>query len=264
MHICYLHTPTRYYWSDYVNYLRSPGFGILNPIIRLIMPLFIAYMRLWDFAAAARIDHIIANSHTVAERVGKYYRQPATVINPPIKLSRFKINKSQRTSFILAGRMIPYKRPDIAVEACRDFGLRLVVVGEGSELPRLKQLAGPRTKFIGKPTDEEMAYYLGQSKAMLFMAEEDFGLITLEAMACGTPVIAYGAGGSLETVIPGKTGVLCAEQTVDSLKAGIEEFNQSNFNPAALRDFAAQFDEAIFVSRIKRFVAEKLEESAQI
>jgi glycosyltransferase involved in cell wall biosynthesis len=254
-HICYLHTPTRYYWSDHYRYAKNPGFGPLNPVIRLAMPAFIRHMRMWDLAATARVDAFIANSAFVAQRVEKYYRRDAVVIHPPIQTHRFSIEAGGPDDFFLiAGRLVPYKRVDLAVRACRDLDLPLVVAGTGSELPRLRAMAGPRTRFTGRLSDAEMAGYYRRAKALIHCAEEDFGLTPLESMASGRPVIAFNRGGLQETVIEGRTGTFFDLQTVDSLKDALRRFEGMRFEPEALRHHAARFDEAVFIEKIKAFV----------
>lgn len=262
LHLCYLHTPTRYYWSDHHRYAADPGFGPLDPLVRLVMPAFIRHMRMWDLSAASRVDAFVANSAFVARRVEKYYRRPATVIHPPIQAARLQVATQPGEFFLVAGRLVPYKRADLAVRACRALDLPLVVAGTGSELDRLRALAGPRTRFAGRCTDGEMAELLNRSKALIHCAEEDFGLLPLEAMASGRPVIAYGVGGALETVVDGRTGVFFQNQTVEALTAALRRFEALSFDPAELRNHALGFDEAGFVGEIRRFVDDELERRA--
>ncbi len=257
MQIAYIHTPVRYYWSDYQSYMRSPGFGLLNGLVRLVAPRLIRKMREWDFAAAQRPDYLIANSKVVQRRIEKYYRRPSEVIHPPIDASRFRVGTGQRDYFLVLSRLIPYKRADLAVVATKELDLPLVVAGSGGELGRLKSLAGPKTKFIHGPTDEEVSELMAGAKALIFAAEEDFGLVPLEAMAAGTPVIAYGRGGALETVIPGKTGLFFSEQTVVSLLSALRKFDSSKYDPAMLRSHAEKFDEAVFIRQMQQFVTDK-------
>lgn len=254
LHVCYCHTPTRYYWSDYAQYRRNTGFGILSPLVRLAMPLVVRRMRMWDFAAAQRVDKFIANSEYVKARIEKYYRQPAEVVNPPIDTSRFSVYEGKRDGFVVVSRLIPYKRVDLAVQACTQLGLKLTVIGDGSELDKLKDIAGSTVHFAGRLTDEEVAEALGRAQAFLFTAEEDFGLTPLEAMACGTPVIAYGKGGATETVVAGKTGEFFAEQTVQSLVAVLRDFDASKYRSAEIRQHAEGFDQAVFIKKIHKFI----------
>lgn len=258
LHVCYLHTPTRYYWSDHHRYAADPGFGPLDPLVRLAMPAFIRQMRMWDLSAASRVDAFVANSSFVAHRIEKYYRRQATVIHPPIQAARFEPGTGPGEFFLVAGRLVPYKRVDLAVRACRALDLPLVVAGAGSELDRLRALAGPRTTFAGRCGDAELSQLLRRSKALIHCAEEDFGLLPLEAMASGRPVIAYGAGGALETVVDGRTGVFFKEQTVPALATALTRFEALGFDQGELRRHAEAFDEAGFVGEIAKFVDDEL------
>jgi glycosyltransferase involved in cell wall biosynthesis len=260
LHICYCHTPTRYYWSDYAQYRRSTGFGVLSPLVRLVMPRIVERMRMWDFAAAQRVDEFIANSRYVEQRIAKYYRRDSTVINPPIQVDRFAPTAESRTGFVVVSRLIPYKRVDLAVRACTELKLPLTVIGDGSELDKLKAMAGPTINFLGRAGDEETNYAYASATAFIFPAEEDFGLTPLEAMASGTPVIAYSKGGATETVIEGKTGIFFPEQTVASLKAALKAFKPADYDPATIRAHAQQFDEAVFIKNIQKFVADNLKD----
>jgi glycosyltransferase involved in cell wall biosynthesis len=259
LHICYCHTPTRYYWSDYAGYRRSPGFGVMGSAVTAVMPRVTQRMRLWDFAAAQRVDAFIANSITVQRRIAKFYRRPSVVINPPIDIGRFSVNYGRRKGFVVISRLIPYKRVDLAVRACTDLRLPLTVIGEGSEMRRLRAMAGPTIRFAGRLWDELVSRALAEAQALIFTAEEDFGLVPLEAMACGTPVVAYRKGGATETVIEGKTGCFFESQDVESLKECIQRFMVSDeYDRATLRRHAERYDEAIFVSKIRQFVRSKL------
>jgi glycosyltransferase involved in cell wall biosynthesis len=260
LQLAYIHTPTRYYWSDYAKYRKETGFGVLSPLVRLVMPRVVERMRLWDFAAAQRPDHLIANSANVAQRITKYYRRPSTVIVPPVSLERFAPQVGPKRGFVVSGRLIPYKRFDLAVQACTELGLPLTVMGEGSELSRLKAMAGPTITFTGRPSDEQVARGLAEASALIFAGEEDFGIVPLEAMASGTPVIAYRAGGTLETVVEGKTGLFFNEQTVESLKAALQRFDRKAFDSDVIQRHAAEFGENVFIEKIKKFVAAKLKE----
>jgi glycosyltransferase involved in cell wall biosynthesis len=260
LHINYCHTPTRYYWSDYAQYRQSTGFGILSPLVRLVMPQMIEKMRIWDFAAAQRVDAFVANSNYVKQRIAKYYRRDATVINPPIQADRFKAGDAERKGFVVVSRLIPYKRIDLAVRACTEMNLPLSVIGDGSEMDRLKAMAGSTVKFLGRGDDEQVSQAYASAQAFIFTAEEDFGLTPLEAMAAGTPVIAYGKGGATETVIEGKTGTFFSEQTVESLKSALRSFSPKDYDTAAIRAHAAQYDEAVFIKNIQKFVDANLKE----
>ncbi len=255
LHLSYIHTPVRYYWSNYNQYLADPGFGALNPLVRLVAPYFVRKMRRWDFAAAQRPDVLIANSATVAERIKKYYKREAEVIHPPVDLVRFGSEKASKGDYYLAvSRLVPYKRYDIAVEACSKLGKRLIVVGGGSEMARLKKIAGPSIEFRGSLAEDEVTKLYKGCKAFLFPAEEDFGITPLEAMACGKPVLAFGMGGATETVIDGKTGLLFSDQTADSLADAIVRSEEMAWNSAAIARHAAKFSEARFIKQIHEAV----------
>lgn len=258
LHICYCHTPTRYYWSDYAQYRANTGFGILSPLVRFVMPGLVKKMRIWDFAAAQRVDRFVANSHYVQQRIQKYYRSDATVIHPPIDASRFELNEGTREGFVVVSRLIPYKRVDLAIKACTQLGLKLTVIGDGSETESLKEAAGPTIHFAGRLSDREVAAELGKAQAFLFTAEEDFGLTPLEAMACGTPVIAYGKGGATETVVAGKTGEFFADQTAESLIQALRSFDYKKYEPTKIRAHALAFDEKEFIKKIHKFVDDNL------
>ena len=241
LHVCYCHTPTRYYWSHYHEYMQNPGFGILNPLIRLVMPSFVAIMRKLDLRAARGVDYFIANSTAVAERIKKYYQRNATVIHPPIQTQYFTeipLSK-ERSGFIIVGRQVPYKRFDLAIKACNQLGLPLTVISNGGpEHERLKDLAGPTINFINA-TDPEKALALSNAEAFLFPQEEDFGVVQVEPLAVGTPVIAYAKGGALDVVQDGKTGVLFKHQTVESLVDAIKRFKKMSFDHAKIREYSS-------------------------
>jgi len=256
LHISYIHTPVRYYWSNYDQYLADPGFGFLNPLIRLVAPFFVRRMRRWDFAAAQRPDALIANSVTVAKRVKKYYKREAKVIHPPVDLARFQLaNATSGDYYLIVSRLVPYKRYDIAVEACNKLGKRLVVAGSGAELAYLKKLAGPTIEFRGSLSEDEITRLYEGCKGFLFPAEEDFGITPLEAMACGKPVLAYGKGGATETVVDGKTGLLFGEQTADSLADAIERSEAMNWDSALIARHAATFSEERFIKQVHEAVS---------
>lgn len=255
LHVSYIHTPTRYYWSEYQKYLADPGFGVLNPAIKLVMPTMVKWMKKWDYAAAQRPDILCSNSHNVKARIGKYYDREAIVVHPPVDGKRFKLREQKDDFYLVVGRQVPYKRVDLAVQACTTMGVKLVVIGEGSEHENLKKLAGPGVQFMGRLNDKQTAEYYARAKALLFTAEEDFGITPLEAMACGTPVIAYGVGGATETVVDGKTGLFFKRQTPESLMNAIQQFEKTSFSPKAIRSHALTFDDTVFKKNIGNLVA---------
>lgn len=254
LHICYCYTPIRYYWSGYHHYLDNPRYGLLNPIIKMAMPYLTNYLRLWDRCAADRVDSFVAISHYVARRIKKYYRRDAQVIYPPVDISWLKASSTIGDYFLLAGRLIPYKRADIAVEAFSKLGIPLKVVGTGSELQRLKDMARPNVEFLGRVSDSELGELYSRCLALIFPQEEDFGIVPLEAMASGRPVIAHRSGGALETIVEGRTGVFFDRQDADSLAGAVRGFNPAAYDPQELRNHAASFETGVFKERICKLV----------
>ncbi|MEJ5186118.1 MAG: glycosyltransferase [Candidatus Geothermincolales bacterium] len=254
LHICYCYTPIRYYWSGYHHYLDNPRFGPLNPLARALMPFMINYLRVWDRCAADRVDVFVAISRHVADRIRKYYRREAEVIYPPVNASLFRVSERVDDYFLLVGRLIPYKRADLVVEAFNRLGLPLKVVGTGSELESLRSLARPNVEFLGRVGDAELAELYSRCLALIFPQEEDFGIVPLEAMASGRPVIAYRAGGATETVVEGKTGVFFDRQEVETLVETVRTFRPEDFDPETIRKHALAFDLPVFQERIRRFV----------
>lgn len=255
VHICYCHTPTRYYWSNYHQYRHHMEFGILNPIARIAMPIFIHGLRQWDYLAAQRVDHFIANSQFVAARIKKYYRRDAKVIYPPVDTIGHQYDPSvQREDYYFTmSRLIPYKRFDLLVKAATEAGVKLKVAGSGPELKKLQKIAGANVEFLGYVTDDMKKSLMQKAKAFLFAAEEDFGIVPVEAMACGTPVLAYGKGGLAEIVTP-ESGILVKEQTVAAFVEGIKQMEQAVFDNAAVRKRSEAFSLAVFNREIKSFV----------
>jgi len=256
-HICYCHTPTRYYWSHYREYLAAPGFGPLSSAVRVVLPAFIKMLRKNDLSAAEGVDYFIANSSSVAERIKKYYGRRADVINPPVDMVRFKdlgINEDRR-GFIALGRQVPYKRYDLAVEACNSLKIPLTLYGTGPDHKRLVRLAGPTIRFVEGANDKQVAKALTHARAYLFPQDEDFGITQIEAMAAGCPVIAYKKGGALDCVIEGKTGLFFNEQTAESLVRTLKTFKPDLFSPNVLQKHASAFSEENFVKKIRSFVA---------
>ena len=245
-HLCYCHTPTRYYWSDYHAYRDRLEFGLLNPLVRTLMPYLTNYLRLWDLAAARRVDHFVANSSEVQKRIQKYYRRDSDVIHPPVAIENFKPAQKRGDYLLSVGRLVPYKRVDLIIESANRLKVPLKISGEGPERARLEKLAGPTVELLGRvPAPELPALYAG-ARAFIFAAEEDFGIVPVEAMASGVPVVAYGRGGINDSVVPGETGVFFMEQTVDSLVAALEAFRPEEFDTKKLRGRAEQFSEARF------------------
>ncbi len=259
LHICYCYTPIRYYWSGYQHYLANPRYGALNPLVRAVMPYMTNYLRVWDRCAADRVDLFVAISEHVARRIWKYYRRDAEVIYPPVNTSWLSISPTVDDYFLLAGRLIPYKRADIVVEAFNRLGLPLKVAGTGSEFDALRAAAGPNIEFLGRVSDAELAELYSRCQALVFPQEEDFGIVPLEAMAAGRPVIAYRAGGALETVVEGETGVFFDRQDAESLMEAVKAFDPGRFDPERARRQALAFDVEVFKGRMLAYVKQSWE-----
>lgn len=256
LHICYCHTPMRWCWN-YDEYVEREQLG---KVARRILPFLITGLRVWDQTSAMRVDHFIANSPVIADRIRKYYRREAVVIPPPVETNRFPFNPTTEIKdyFLALGRLIPYKRFDLAIEACNRLQLPLVVIGGGRDEARLKKMAGPTIQFLGHLSDEEVISYYTHCRAFLFPGDEDFGITPLEAQAAGRPVIAYGAGGALASIVDGVTGVFFREQTVESLTKVLASFDEHKFNPHVIRNHALEFDTSRFNRRILQFIEAKV------
>ncbi len=264
-HICYCHTPTRYYWSHYHDYLKEKQLGLLNPLVKLVMPSLVHKLRMWDRVAADRVDFFIANSRHTQKRIAKYYEAGSAVIHPPVNYQRFSIKAPQEDFYLVVGRQVPYKRTDLVIEAFNQLSRPLKIIGVGPEISRLKGLAKFRNiEFLGGLTDEETARYFASCKALIFPQEEDFGIVPLEAMAAGKPVIAYGKGGALETVIDKKTGLLFKEQTVGCLIEAVKHFEKLAISPSVCRAQARRFDQSVFRRRIKQFIERAISKYHQV
>lgn len=260
VHICYCHTPIRYYWSHYDEYKKDPGFGRLNWLIRLAMPFFVPPLKKADYRAAQAVDVFIANSSEVQSRIKKYYKRPSTVIHPPVDVNRFEPVRTHGDYYVALGRQVPYKRIDLAVAAATQLGIPLRVYGNGSEHQRLVNMAGPTVQFFtdrfGDASDSAVASALSGAKGYLFPAEEDFGIVQVEALAAGAPVIAYAKGGALDIIQDGESGILFKKQTVESLVAAIKKAEQTTFLPGTLRRKAKRFDKSLFLTKIRKVVAD--------
>ncbi|GAC1380739.1 MAG: glycosyltransferase family 4 protein [Ktedonobacteraceae bacterium] len=256
MHICYCHTPMRWCWN-YDEYVEREQLG---KMARSILPFLITGLRIWDQTSSTRVDHFIANSPVVAERIRKYYRREAVIIPPPVEARRFPFDAATQLEdyFLIVSRFIPYKRIDLAIEACNRLQLPLVIIGSGRDEQRLKKMAGSTIRFLGRLSDEEVLSYYTHCRAFLFPGEEDFGITPLEAQASGRPVIAYGAGGALASMVDGVTGVFFKEQTAESLTAALASFDEHTYDPQAIRNHALEFDTPRFHRRILQFIEAKM------
>ncbi len=256
LHICYCHTPMRWCWN-YREYVEREQLGGLA---RRLLPFIITWLRVWDQASAQRVDHFIANSPVVAERIQKYYRRESVVIPPPVEVERFLFDPAAQAGeyFLSLGRLAPYKRVDLAIQACNRLQLPLVVIGSGRDEKQLRAMAGPTIRFLGRLSDAEVLRYIAHCRAFIFPGEEDFGITPLEVQACGRPVIAYGAGGALASVIDGVTGTFFKEQTVESLAAALAAFDPGRYNAQTIRNHALDFDKPLFQRRILQFIEAKM------
>jgi len=251
-HVCYCHSPMRYLWDHYHQY-RSAA----NPLSRLAMPPIYHWLRQWDVSSSTRIDRLAANSEFVRRRIAKVWRRDAEVIHPPVETSLFTPSTEIDDYYLWVGAMVPYKRPDLAVDAFTANGLPLLMVGQGSMLKRLKARAGPNIRFVDRLDFTALRRSYARARAFVITAEEDFGIAPVEAMASGRPVVAFGRGGALDTVVPGRTGIFFGRQEPESLISAVEEMQLflRYFDP---RDSVAQanrFAPEIFDERISRLIA---------
>ncbi len=253
LHISYCHTPTLYLWSRTESYIKEQRLGKATEyIVRYILH----KQRIWDRLAAERVDVWVANAENVRTRIKKYYRKDSAVIYPPVDRQRFSISKARNPYFLYISRLSGYKRPELVVDAFTKLKLPLVVIGEGDELLRLKSAGGPNITFTGWLPDKQVAEYMAKARALVFPVEEDFGIVPVESMAAGTPVIALSRGGALETIVEGITGLFFHQQTADSLISALRQFErlEHKFDPLKIRRHTERFDRKIFLDNMKRLV----------
>lgn len=259
VHICYCHSPIRYAWDLYHQYLRESG--LKSGIKGFVAKSMLHYVRMWDYTTANRPDHYIANSSYIARRIKKVYNREATVIYPPVDVDSFTERETKEEFYLTASRLVPYKKVDLIVEAfATQPDKKLIVIGDGPDFKKIKEKAPSNIVMMGYQPFQVLKDHMQRAKAFIFAAEEDFGIIPVEAQACGTPVVAYGKGGACETVLDNCTGVLFEEQTVPSLLKALErlESEYPKFAPATIRRNAERFSTATFKSEIKKFVESKL------
>jgi glycosyltransferase involved in cell wall biosynthesis len=256
VHVCYCHSPMRYIWNLYHQYRSDAGMAA-----RLVMPVLTHYLRSWDQLSAGRVDAFVANSHNVARRIERYYDRDAAVVYPPVDTELFRADSKVPSGdfYLMVGELVRYKRPDLTVETFNRLKKRLVVIGGGEMIAALRQLAGPTVEILGaQPTDVLRSFY-AKAKALIFPGEEDFGIVPVEAMASGRPVIAFRKGGACETVLGGTTGVFFEEQTVESLASAVQNFETILFDPQLIVAHAATFGKARFKVEMSEAIDAALE-----
>ncbi|HVE80795.1 MAG TPA: glycosyltransferase [Candidatus Dormibacteraeota bacterium] len=254
-HICYCHTPVRYYWSDYDWYRKHPPFGKLNPLAGLVLPFLIGTLRRMDYKAAQKVDYYLANSANVQARIKRYYGRDSEVVYPPIETGSFTKPRTPKDYYLIVGRQVAYKRLDLAVDAFNKLGLKLKVAGSGEEINRQKARSKPNIEYLGFVSGDELADLYAGAKGFIFPPEEDFGIAPVEAMSAGCPVIAYAKGGALEYVIEGETGVLFKKQTPQDLIDAVKRLQGIKFDEKKIRRHAKQFDRKVFIKKIRDFVS---------
>ncbi|WP_149707147.1 glycosyltransferase family 4 protein [Campylobacter concisus] len=260
LHIAYVHTPIRYAWDLYHQYLRESGLD--GGLKGMLAKYFLHKIRIWDASTANRVDHYVANSRYIARRIKKTYGKPSDVIYPPVDVDKFTLREAKEEFYLTASRMVPYKKIDLIVEAFSKTNKKLVVIGDGPDMAKIKSKAGKNVELLGFASDETMADLMGLAKAFVFAAEEDFGITPVEAQACGTPVICFGRGGARETVLDGESGLYFMEQNIKELLAAVAKFEQNydKFEPIKIRENSLKFSRARFEAEIKSYVEKKYEE----
>lgn len=258
IHICYCHSPMRYIWDLYLDYYENS-----NYILKVILPLLIHKLRIWDVASSLRVDHFIANSTFVSKRINKFYRRKSTIIFPPVDCLKFNFERKRKPHYLYLGQLTRYKRPDIAIEVFNILNLPLIVIGEGEMEKDLKSKAGSNIIFLGRQSNETVQEYLETCRALIFPGIEDFGIVPVEAMAAGTPVVAFNKGGALDTIVNGLTGLLVDEQTSSAFIEAVLKIENKEmiFNPKNIHDFSLKFDKAHFSSQIETLIDNLLNES---
>jgi glycosyltransferase involved in cell wall biosynthesis len=258
LHVCYCHTPVRFAWDMQGQYLAQGKMlrGIKSMVARSILH----YIRNWDVRSANGVDVFVTNSRFVGQRVEKVYRRRSSVIYPPVNTSRFTVHADKEEFYLTASRLVPYKRIDLIVEAFNRMpDKQLIIVGDGPEMERLKGKAGPNVRLLGQQSAERLRRYLQLARGFIFAAEEDFGIAPVEAQACGTPVLAFGRGGVLESVVPGKTGLFFTEQTPQSIIAALDEFEKIEWDALEIRAHAENFSVHRFRKQFRKLVESEWE-----
>ncbi len=263
-HICYCFTPMRYIWDQSFQYFNKTNTG---PVTRFIFQLVKKYLQNWDIKSTEKVDHFVAISHHVSNRIKKFYNSNSDVIYPPVNTNFFELSDSVEDYYLVVSAFAPYKRIDLAIKAFNQLGYPLKIIGGGQCEKQLQKIAGPNIEFLGSLNDVEIKLYYSKCKAFIFPGEEDFGITPLEAMASGRPVIAFGKGGALETVIPftngnnSPTGLFFKEQTADSLVEAVQQFEkiENKFDSKKIREHALKFDRKVFEKKIREFIEDKMD-----
>jgi glycosyltransferase involved in cell wall biosynthesis len=251
VHVCYCHTPMRYIWNMYHDYRNGAG-----RLTRLMMPALSHYLRMWDVSSAARVDSFVANSTTVGRRIRRYYGAESVVIHPPVDTDAFSIAPPADLGdyFLMAGELVSYKRPDLAVRAFNEMKLKLVVIGGGEMLDEIRRLAGPTVTVMGSQPFTVLREHYARCRALVFPGEEDFGMVPVEAMASGRPVIAFGKGGATETVAEGVSGTFFAEQSVEAISAAVRRLDDMRIDPSRIAEHARQFGRQQFFEKMRSHI----------
>ncbi len=257
LHVCYCHTPTRYLWHDADSYVEELGY---NRLIKKIIPLFLKRLKNWDLMAAQRVNHFIANSRLVQHRIKKYYGQDSHIIYPPVETRKFYISDILGDYYLIGGRLVAYKKYDLAIRAFNKLGIKLKIFGSGPDYSRLKKMARANIQFLGPINDEQKAELYSRALAFIHPQVEDFGITAVESMASGRPVIAYQAGGALETVVAGVTGEFFDQQTWQSLIHQVIHFQPDEYNPRLIKAHAAKFNPQRFRQEIKDYLDQLIKE----
>ncbi|MFH1387347.1 MAG: glycosyltransferase [bacterium] len=256
LHLCYCYTPMRFVWR-YDDYVKREAFPAW---LKQVLPFFLEPIKNWDLKNSAEVDGFIAISKTVADRIKQTYGRDSVIIYPPVETDFFRPSKVDGDYYLIVSRLNAYKRIDLAVKAFNQLDLPLKIIGDGPDRKTLARQAGPNIEFLGRLSDIKTAKYLSECRALVFTGEEDFGIVPLEAMACGRPVIAYNGGGAQETIVSGETGLFFEQQTVQSLVAAVEAFKFKVFDKEKIREHAKRFDKKVFQRKISEYIKGKYEE----
>lgn len=257
LHISYIHSPMRYAWNQYFTYFSPDKLGFFS---RRFIPLVIHRLRQWDVTSASRVDHFLANSKTVARRIYRYYRRKSDVVYPPVNTELFQPGNQKGDYYLVVSALVPYKRLDLAIETFNINGLKMKIVGNGPDYKKLKKAANKNIEFLGFLSPQKLLQAYQGAKALLMPGEEDFGINSLEAQACGIPVVAYGRGGATETIIPQETGLFFPKLTVQSLQTALDKFQGIAFNKSTIRANALTFSRDLFKKKISTLFREKWNE----